>query len=828
MFNFLDKLLEKHRAKKEYRNNTCNQLIQDIKVSTNYLNMLFEDSQEYIDLAKAENLLNSQNTFLFSLDASKIKTLKRANSYSKLIKAINSYTSFRNSYFNNIHTHNKNVALARLNHAYKAMPQVEGKRLDTQQMLSLIEPSYNTLVIAGAGTGKTTTIIGKIKWLLTNYSCLAEEILVLSFTNASAAEMRTRISKETKEDIEASTFHKFGLDIIRKCENMMPKITSIKLLDLVDKSLKKHMSDKKYFQYLISYLINSKIPEKTEFDFTTEKEYIEYLETNPPITLKGETVKSYGEVEIANYLAMNNIEYKYENPYKIDTRTNEYGQYNPDFYLPDYDIYIEYFGINANGHVPSYFSGKNGKSADQTYKESMEWKKKLHEDNNTTLISCYAYEKFQNKLIENLENNLKDKGVALTPKSSSDILSELEKSESRIISGFIELVATVINLLKSNNDTVTSFYNRISGTIQFDNNTLLLLRLIDPIYNDYDQQLKKNDEIDFNDMINKAAEYIKQGKYRHHYKYVIVDEYQDISKSRFNLLKSLREIRDYTLFCVGDDWQSIYRFAGSDIGFILDFEKYWGPTSVRKIETTYRFPQSLINISSGFIMQNPNQVKKDIQGNAPDIGFPLGEISGYTENNLASFLCERLKEIPEKSTVFFLGRYNFDIDFLKSNSNFKLSWNKEKENVKVVFNYKNNLDISFMTAHKSKGLQADYVFIINNNNSGMGFPSKMQNPIIIEYLLENSDHYPYSEERRLFYVALTRAKKKVILLTLKNRESVFVTELKYNYAEQMRREAFTCPLCGGALIKKNGKYGEFWGCANFSKTNCNFTRKANN
>ena len=123
------------------------------------------------------------------------------------------------------------------------------------------------------------------------------------------------------------------------------------------------------------------------------------------------------------------------------------------------------------------------------------------------------------------------------------------------------------------------------------------MKLIEPIYNDYDQALQKNFEIDFNDMINKAATYIRQGNYHHHYKYVIVDEYQDISKARYNLLKALRDSKDYTLFCVGDDWQSIYRFAGSEIGFILDFSKYWGQTTIRRIETTYRFPQSLINIS---------------------------------------------------------------------------------------------------------------------------------------------------------------------------------------------------------------------------------------
>ena len=458
----------------------------------------------------------------------------------------------------------------------------------------------------------------------------------------------------------------------------------------------------------------------------------------------------------------------------------------------------------------------------------MEWKMQLHREHGTVLISCYAYEKFQGKLIENLEKHLLRKEVKVIPKAPQEILDELQNKEDKILTGFIELVGTVINLLKSNNDTVISFYNRITSTIQLDANTITLLKLIEPICREYDQALQKNNEIDFNDMINKAAAYIRQDKYHHHYKYVIVDEYQDISKARYNLLKALRDSKEYTLFCVGDDWQSIYRFAGSDIGFILDFSKYWGQTTLRKIETTYRFPQSLIDISSEFIMQNPNQVRKGIIGNAPYIGFPLGVISGFTETNLASFLSSRLKELPANSTVFLLGRYNFDIDFIKQNPSFSCSWNKESGNVEIAFKYSNNLHIEFMTAHRSKGLQADYVIIINNKNSGMGFPSKIQNPVILEYLLENSDHYPYSEERRLFYVALTRAKKKVILLTLKNRESIFAEELEEKYGDQIKREAFTCPLCGGYLRKIEGPYGTFYGCVNYNETGCGFKRKASN
>jgi DNA helicase-4 len=142
----------------------------------------------------------------------------------------------------------------------------------------------------------------------------------------------------------------------------------------------------------------------------------------------------------------------------------------------------------------------------------------------------------------------------------------------------------------------------------------------------------------------------------------------------------------------------------------------------------------------------------------------------------------------------------------------------------VRYGKRPDLIMSFTTAHKSKGLQADFVIILNNKKTRMGFPSKIQDAPILDLLLESCDDYPFAEERRLFYVALTRAKKKAILLTLKDRESVFATELKERYTEQLKKERFECPLCGGHLIKRAGKFGEFFGCSNYKNIGCKYTR----
>ena len=339
--------------------------------------------------------------------------------------------------------------------------------------------------------------------------------------------------------------------------------------------------------------------------------------------------------------------------------------------------------------------------------------------------------------------------------------------------------------------------------------------------------LCSSNAIDFNDMINLASVYVQKGKFAHPYRYVIVDEYQDISQARYRLLAAMRQQKDYRLFCVGDDWQSIYRFSGSDIGFILNFEKYWGAAEISRIETTYRFPQSLISVSSSFIMMNPEQKRKQLHSPILDNGFSMGKITGYTEAYAAEFLVQKLKKLPKGSSVLFLGRYQFDIKLLDGQRQLSYQYNAALRRTAVTFTERPDLQISFMTVHSSKGLQADYVFLLNNKAYGMGFPSQITDAPILQLLLDNCDHYPFAEERRLFYVAITRAKKKVWLVTLKGNESVFVKEIDEVHKENMCKTQYTCPLCGGRLVLRSGTYGNFYGCSNYKTNGCRYIRKIN-
>jgi len=803
------------KEKKHLINERCNDLINRIDKSITVHTEMFSDKKSFVSADVIENWKKRNNNLLIEFNSKDIKQLKKAEKYSTLSNRISHLSYLLDNLENIRNKHNELAAKARIDDVYSVIGKVECKELDRQQLVAISKEVHTHLVLAGAGTGKTTTIVGLVKYLLGINKYSPDEILVLSFTNASASEMKERLDKETGVSIEASTFHKLGINIISDVNDIKPKISQLDQRKFIKQQLESLMQDRDYLRVLNAYLIRRQFMIRSEFDFKTLQEYQEHLKKNPPVTLNHEVVKSYGEMEIANFLYLNGVEYIYEQPYKIDTRTKEFGQYKPDFYLPKYDIYIEYFGIDKNGEPPTYFQND--------YIASMKWKRELHKANNTAMIESYAYENFEGVLTSALETKLCEKGVSFAPVSQEEIWKKVSEDDANVIDGLVQLIETVINLMKSNRYDIAEMKRR-NATAYNLADIVYLLDVISPIWERYNDHLRENDEIDFNDMINLATDYVLDGRYKNKYKMVIVDEYQDISRARYELLKAMRDSYDYDLFCVGDDWQSIYRFAGSDIGYILNFSKYWGASEISRIETTYRFPQRLIDITSGFIMRNSMQLSKNIRGISSAEKYVLGEVQGYTDKYAVQFMLNKMDELPHRSTVFLIGRYSFDNKMLEDNPELSYKYDNRNSLTKVIYSKRDDLDISYITAHKSKGLQADYVFILNNKNGRMGFPSKIQDSPVLDLLLENSDPFPDAEERRLFYVAMTRAKKKVILVTLKDRESDFLRELYDKYAEEMKQEAYICPLCGGKLKHRTGRFGEFFGCENYKTIGCRYTR----
>ena len=311
------------------------------------------------------------------------------------------------------------------------------------------------------------------------------------------------------------------------------------------------------------------------------------------------------------------------------------------------------------------------------------------------------------------------------------------------------LLITFIRLFKCNGYELKDFnklLNKIKKTISYKKyrEEKIFLILAMNIYIFYQKYLDDNNEIDFDDLIIKASNKVKTDGYKNT-KYIIIDEYQDTSYIRFNLINNIKKRTNAKLMVVGDDYQSIYRFTGCDISLFINFNKYFNNSKILKIETTYRNSIELINIASKFVLKNKHQIKKEM-------------ISNKHIDNPIVFVLEKdfYKLIDSiKGNILILGRNNNDI------------------NKYDISKYNN---VKYMTIHKSKGLEEDNVIIINLVDDILGFPSKIKEDKILRLVNIKEKHL--EEERRLMYVALTRTKNKVYLIVPNNNKSIFIKEIK--------------------------------------------------
>ena len=526
--------------------------------------------------------------------------------------------------------HMSNISSARLsahrssNKSLDILPldfRVENHPLDREQRKSIYDPARFNLVVAGAGSGKTTTILGKILYLLQSGFASPPEILVLSFTHDSATELRERFLREYYQtfaeqillrkspppDITIETFHSLALKLLRK---LWP-------------------------------------------DFSVE----------------------------TNELSSDSLESKSTNNHELKTE-------------------------------------------------------KAHD------------------LDSNKDNILE---------SDSD-----DDNQASIIHEFLDL-----------HELDSSTLPLIASKFSSEEYSKLFLEVSEKYQRELSSLLEKH-QTTFSGLIKLAIQYLRSGQIKTQFRYIIVDEYQDLSTLRQEFLHLLIESSQTNLFAVGDDWQAIYGFSGSRVDFTLNFRKFWGDFSLHRISKTYRFGPTLAKLSSNFIMQDHTQIRKQIQSQKEDSLEPVVEICGDSERLDLEVLTHYFESLPEGSSILLLGRFNVDQFRLLRCTQFNLSSNG------VVFRPRPDLKIRFLTVHQSKGLEADYVILLNNREAKLGFPAHVKDTPLKTELVKIAeelglDQASANEERRLFYVALTRAKKQVILLTVDGKESSFIKELRRKF-----------------------------------------------
>ena len=775
------------------------------------------------------------------------------------------------------------------------LSDIDGKSLDDQQRTVVVSDEDHSLVLAGAGSGKTLTIAGKVKYLCAEQKVDPKDILLIAFTKKSAEEMTERIANRLGIDIEATTFHKLGLDIIKAAKGYRPDVSEGLSSFVTDYFENEIINQPQIIRCLLEYFayylnIPSDLDEcaslgevydhEKAMDFETIQSKYEratYASEEAAKrkaakqTLTGEYVKSLEEVTIANFLFLNGVRYEYEKLYPYESDDPLRKSYRPDFYLPDYDLYLEHFGVNKENRLPWL-----SPIEEQKYLEGMQWKRAFHKQNGTRLLETYSYYSSEGRLLDELDAMLKRNGVKYKEPDFNEIFDKIYNKESdKYFSEFMRLCCTFITLFKSNGYKILELNRLTYKSKKFNNGfhirrTELFKAIITPVMNAYEKWLVDSKSIDFSDMINTATEIVSEGFELSKYKYVIIDEFQDISVARYKLVKAILDQTGAKLLCVGDDWQSIYRFTGSDISLFTNFESYFGYTNTMRIERTYRNAQQLIDEMGRFITRNPMQLKKALTS-AKNLDYPV-VFWNYNENPFAALqkiVNKIISEFGPDKSILLLGRTTYDTEMVKESGLFEIKGEK------LVYKDSPQTPISFLTVHKSKGLEADNIVLLNFRNATLGFPNKISDDPILELVLSSADTYEYAEERRLLYVALTRTKNRSYVMVDEQKPSEFFREFspsksvfitnpvskdstekiacprcktgnlivrknersnKYfvgcsnfpqcDYTVQhtsVMTDNKRCPRCGGFMIRRKGRFGQFWGCSNYPA--CSYTEQ---
>ncbi len=836
----------------------------------NISNILISFDSDYVGLFSANHYISHRELqHLHDTYDQYYKTLK-----SKLIfeYVCNNSTAFRididslKSFLRRMHTLDENVIAHNEDHIEKTLVKEADYldnilkdidpviRLDKEQRRAVITDDDYCLLVAGAGAGKTTTMAAKVKYLVERKHINPEDIIVISYTNKAIGELKERINKSLKIPARICTFHSFAFDIVKQFSTEPPEInfSSYQIVfDMLEKSI---FNNKQLMRNLVLFLgyyfdltedvfkfddLNQFHLHKSAQEYETLKsglgEYVrkvEHQRSKRVKTITGEFLRSVQEVQIANFLYLNGLDYEYERVYPFESPSKN-KKYTPDFYIMqgEHSAWLEHYALTESGYSNVFTPEQRAK-----YQKSIRDKRTIHRTNKTTLIETWSLYNDRRPLMEHLKEVLEEEGFVLKPRNLDEVYKKIvETGKDKYI---IKLIYFMMNFIEQYK---TTGYDEGGFKIlrqKTDNpRTLLFLDIAEEVYNHYQSVLKQKNQIDFADMINDAHFYLQEIERQHidlPYKYIIIDEFQDIARQRFNLTKRLSEITKAKVVAVGDDWQSIYAFSGSDITLFTRFLELMGAGTELKITHTYRNSQELIDIAGGFVQKNTSQIRKQLISpkhlDDPVIIETFDDSVKQTKalaTKVEEIIGKIITEYGEKKSILLIGRYNYDMYKLYGTELFR-----ELPGNKVQCQKYPNADISFMTAHSSKGLGYDNVILINMFEGKFGFPCQIEDDPIIKLVMHDDKSMPFAEERRLFYVAMTRTKNRVYIATPQHRPSRFLVELINDYHLPYEGEInmetvdlfnMRCPVCNFPLkYEFNKNYGlQLWICTNDSEV-CDF------
>lgn len=626
--------------------------------------------------------------------------------------------------------------------------------LSEEQFLAASSTAPSTLVLAGAGTGKTRTLIGRLAYLYSLGYFHRSTVLMLAFARKAAIEMRERIDyllPGLAKDVQVSTFHSLGLQIVSNVTGVLPRLTELSESEALARFIRQVFFElcAKDSNYLTAYFkwINLSTINNTAAASLR--------------SLNDEYVRNHTELICANLLYQLDIDYFYRPHYAYPHQWSKYQSYRPGFYLVDEDLYLEVYEQAVSDLC-------------ELQRERRQKTLAIHAKHGTRLLELFGSDSLLLFYEQSYTELSHFKKVKRRRKQSKQFQQRDNLRLGRSAYHYEHLVTQLCHWLPL-------FKHELNWPdltqIQL-NDGHLLNALLQPLWIRYQAHLAQRGAIDFEKMIILATEYVRSGAFKVPWSEVMIDEFQDISAERAALIQAMREQNPgIRLFCVGDDWQAIYRFAGANLRFTTEFERFFGEVQRYELSQTFRFGENLSRESSRFVLQNHQQSRKALYGRqGHEHPLVLCDSDQMPQRTLVSTILELIQKDSVESlrqtsrrrcSVLILSRFH---QFLPNH--------REMQALITQFP---SLDLLQGTVHGVKGNEADYVLLLEVNRGEFGFPSEKMSDQLVECYLPAAEDFAYAEERRLFYVALTRARQQVYLVYSEERASVFIKELQRDY-----------------------------------------------
>ena len=701
--------------------------------------------------------------------------------------------------------------------------------LNRKQREAVVSEDRRLLVLAGAGSGKTKTLLQKLIYLIGEKNVSPSHILTLTFTKNAMNEMidrliisadesgayaeqlfdekksyadkaRERVVQKKKypwiDRLTIQTFHSFCYHVLRndgvnEFDNQFKIIGEGKRID--DDELSNHTTQETIFYVMRKLLIEA--CEDVDYLLKLKHYILDYIvdkihlkKNNPDriardnkyyTSLNGTKVRSKSEQFIADWFYRHNIKFEYEPKLNIKDFA-----FHPDFYIPAAELYLE--------HV-----------SDKSY--PMYDKEKQFHKGKLLLVKTFEPMANDSALFhDTLDKIVKNRLPADYSRTISVSFNEAFYGYHEEVRAFVQLILRITNMMKVENTEPDTLLEKAKKDPH--ERIRHFYELAIPLVKKYMHYCVDKSYLDFNDLISRSASLFHHHtdvarRYRNRFRYILVDEFQDVNNLQVELIKLLLT-GSTQLFCVGDDWQSIYGFRGSDVNYIIEFEKHFPNAKVIKLNLNYRSTQNIVEASNEVIKHNSLKIEKELKASKRS-EHKIVVFAGNTEEDNHQFCFDKVKELLKdgvnKDEILFLYRRNKM--FAPYSYRFK----------------KGNLPIQGKTIHASKGLEAKVVFIIGLTEGHGGFPDIWLEDRIFQVIKKANHDLLLEEERRLFYVALTRAKDKLFLITLRGNESGFLNEIPADYTvrttnslEQTTHNVILCDRCFSQLGKLH-KYCPYCG-----------------